>query len=663
LRLAVSTLLEALSLALASATTILVVLPASTQQSVVAVLGAGAVACITAAIWFAHRRREHTPAAAAAVIERHHRDFHNVIVTAIELREHPERSSPWVRQRVFSDAETLLAQVTPGAIVQVGRRVMLVVGAAVIATTVALGLHERAVESVRTLVGRGGNDAAAIAPDAITITIQPPPYTRRPPARLANPERIDAIEGSEAHIELPPGSSIRFGSLSLPVTNIDGATSAEMSLFSPGYLAITSRRRVTLIPVTVSPDRPPSIRVEQPGRDLLVVRPSDSIEVAASVTDDFGVADVRLRYTRVSGSGEQFAFREGELPLTTAQDDPQAWHTRGTFSLPRLALEPGDALVYQFVARDGREGTRGTAVSDSFLIERPGPGQVALEGFEMPPDGERYALSQQMIVLKIERLRGEQARLTRVEARERGADIGAEQRAVKANFVFLMGGHIEDEEVEAEQSSEIQEGRLQNTGRREIGRAIDHMTRAEQALASMETKAALREARSAVESLQRAFGQNRYILRTFAARDRIDVSRRLSGNLDAARSSTRASHGMEVDGRLAAIGPLFVTLTAILDDLQAERPVDARLAVLSERVLAIDPSNPAWQRLARELAAVREAVAAGAKSDTAASRLREASAVVVAEGRRLALAPSHVSDTSTLRGAWADALATSRTTK
>ena len=53
---------------------------------------------------------------------------------------------------------------------------------------------------------------------------------------------------------------------------------------------------------------------------------------------------------------------------------------------------------------------------------------------------------------------------------------------MRSNFVFLMGGHVEDEEEEAEQSHEIQEGRLENSARRDISRAVAHMTSTEQAL-------------------------------------------------------------------------------------------------------------------------------------------------------------------------------------
>jgi hypothetical protein len=190
-------------------------------------------------------------------------------------------------------------------------------------------------------------------------------------------------------------------------------------------------------------------------------------------------------------------------------------------ALARLGLEPGDALVYRVTARDARPGDLGLATSDTFFIEIAGPGQVALAGFDLPPDRERYALSQQMIVLKIDRLRSKERTIARATLEEEAQAIAAEQRSVRANFVFLMGGHVEDEEIEAEQSHEIQEGRLENTARKDIVQAIQHMSRSEQGLAAFNTGAALPAARAAVEALQRVRPEP-HILRTLPVRSRID---------------------------------------------------------------------------------------------------------------------------------------------
>src|SRR5262249_46074808 len=151
-----------------------------------------------------------------------------------------------------------------------------------------------------------------------------------------------------------------------------------------------------------------------------------------------------------------------------------------------------------------------------------GPGQVALPGFELPPDRERYALSQQMVVLKLQRLRAREASLSREALVEETKGLAAEQRAVRANFIFLMGGEVQDEETEAEQSNEIKEGRLENNARREINTAIRFMGQADQSLVAVDTAAALPAAKSAADALQRAFGRNRYFLRTLATRSRLD---------------------------------------------------------------------------------------------------------------------------------------------
>ena len=626
--------------------------------AIMAVTG-GAATATAAAVWFLRHRARRTIQSAAAAIEQS-LDCQNLVVTAVELSSYPQRAVPWVRARVFGDADALLARVDPRAVVRLRRPLVLCVVTTALAATAAIGVHERAARVVRNAIEKTGSRQGATTTTAITITVEPPAYTLQSAQRLTNPERIDIVEGSRLAIEIRGAASVRFGDAPLRVRIGQDVAAAEVAVTESGYLAVESPERLTLIPVHVTPDRRPAIRVDQPGRDLLFTEARNPVGVEATVTDDFGVADVKLRYTRVSGSGEQFDFREGELPLTRTERDRVTWHARGAVPLSSLGLEPGDSLVYRFIARDGRKGDAGTSESDSFFIEIAGPGQAALEGFAMPPDRERYSLSQQMIVLKIERLRDRTRRLSNEALEEQAKDIAAEQRAVKANFVFLMGGHVEDEEVEAEQSTDIQEGRLQNSGRREILRAIEHMTRAEQSLGAIDTSAALREAKLAVESLQRAFGQNRYILRALPVRDRIDPARRLTGQLEDARTSSRSHAPTGADLKPYEIRSLFTSALAATDDLAAGRPVAAQLSILSERALAVDPASTGWQRIAQQLGAVRDSVAAGEDRKQALTRLREAMSLVVREAEKVTLPSVHIvpDATSPLRGPWAGEFAT-----
>ncbi|MCA1564015.1 MAG: hypothetical protein LC804_28485, partial [Acidobacteria bacterium] len=328
-------------------------------------------------------------------------------------------------------------------------------------------------------------------------TLEPPAHTKLRPATISQPDRITAVEGTRVRLTidgLRTSGGLRFGTTALATRTAGASTVAELTLVESAYLSIDGTDGRKLIPVAVIPDRAPAITIERPGRDLLVPDVRPSVSVVAGATDDFGLELLALRYTKVSGSGEQYEFVEGELPLAVGRQDSRTWQGTGELALDRLGLEAGDSLVYRVVARDGRAGEAGFASSDTFFVEVAGPGQVALEGFEMPPDRERYALSQQMIVLKIQRLRERERRLAADAVREQAGAIATEQRGVRANFVFLMGGHVEDEEAEAEHSHEIQEGRLQNTARREISRAVGYMNHAEQALVAADTAVALKQA-------------------------------------------------------------------------------------------------------------------------------------------------------------------------
>jgi hypothetical protein len=225
---------------------------------------------------------------------------------------------------------------------------------------------------------------------------------------------------------------------------------------------------------------------------------------------------------------------------------------------------------------------------------------------------------------------------------------------VRANFIFLMGGHVEDEEQEAEHSHEIQEGRLAHNARREMNEAIQYMSRAEQALVAIDTGAALPPAKAAVEALQRAFGRNRYFMRTLPTRSRIDPSRRLAGDLDEAAGFRRAPEPPATSPTVAAARQLLVELLELAPELR-EQPsgvAPARFTVLAERALAVDAASPSWQQVSAALLRVRDALAGGAGANAEAS-LKTAIDALQAEASRGAI-PTVTSDdrNPALRGAW-----------
>ena len=505
--------------------------------------------------------------------------------------------------RVDDDACRAVQGLDAAGVVPAGRTGTALAIAVGICAVAWLGPGPRQTGTIMSEVAREIADAVGGARGArLTVTVRPPEYSALPEGRLIDPDRLEVLEGTRLRFALSGAgvARLRFGSSLVAAFPLDGK-GVETVARDVGYFAVEQEGAATrLIALVVTRDRSPSVKIEQPARDLLLPDASRSIPIRVSATDDLGLAALSLRYTRVSGSGEQFEFQEGVLPLSITRGSAREWEADAQLALARLKLEPGDSLVYRAVARDGRAGEIGLGASDTYFIEIAGPGQVPLEGVEMPPEEERYALSQQMIVLKIQRLIARQSSMPRESVVEEAALIAAEQRSVRANFVFLLGGHVEDEEVEAEQSSEIAEGRLQNTARRDISAAIGHMTRAEQGLVAVNTSQALPPARHAVDALQRAFGRSRYLLKSLASRSRLDPARRLTGNVAGAETSRRVSHEAEPrDGE--AVRTLLASLVAAHDEISRGQSTRVDLTNLAEQTFAIDPAAARWSQLASRI--------------------------------------------------------------
>ena len=651
--------LQAIAFATPAGAVVVVLLRQTGMTTVVAVALAAVLLIAAAALWLRRARAGWSVAAAARHVEATRTSARNVVITGEELLRHPRRAAEPIRLRVLFEAAEIAGAVRASDVVPLARRMWLAAAALAASAAIVGGVPARAarigVRAIQDAVQQARSNSANLA---ITATIVAPEYTREAPRTITNPERIEALQGSRLTLAVrgADGWRLRFGTDPLDARSSSGETVVELPLTRSGYIAVeprdpASRATRRLLPVAVSPDRAPSIRIEKPGKDLLLPDVASTVDLAAAATDDFGLQSLELRYTKVSGSGEQFEFKEGTLPLSVARENGRDWKARAGLALSSLGLAPGDAVIYRIVGRDERPGDAGVASSDTYFIEIAGPGQVALVGFELPPDRERYALSQQMIVLKLERLRAKERTLDRAALEQEVGNIAAEQRAVRANFVFLMGGEIEDEEAEAEHSHEIQEGRLENTARREIVEAIQYMGKVEMGLAAVDTATALPPARAAVEALQRAFGRNRYILRTLAVRSRVDPSRRLTGDTSSASGWRREVTPPPPDALNEAARSLLGRLLDLAPSIADGTSPATTLTGLAEDALAIDAAAEDWQLVSKGLLGLRDSRGAAVERTAALNQvIGRVSAVV----NRTALFTRPVERDRGLRSAWTE---------
>jgi hypothetical protein len=279
--------------------------------------------------------------------------------------------------------------------------------------------------------------------------------------------------------------------------------------------------------------------------------------------------------------------------------------------------------------------------SESFTIDIGKRLEFAGAGSAVPDEDRRYAISQQMVIMKTERLQAERPKRTAEDWTEQTRFLAIEQRMVRSEVVFLSGGEVEDEVEEAAHSHELQEGRLENAGRAEMLRAMNDMSRAEASLNAGDTVTALVHERAALQALQRAFDRRRYFLRTMPERARIDLSRRLSGDRESGKSFTRPTAPELTD--------VVATERALIADLVAADQQGVPPGLLA-RLAAFDADDPTWRAAVAALAAADSPQARRAAAQTAMDLLTARARGKLAPS---SLAPTAV-DKEALRGWWSD---------
>ena len=542
--------------------------PGIVEGLVVGVLGA-------AVVMVSHWRIN--AASVAKTIEARDGTLDNLIITAAELSAQPRPVQAEIRDAIFTQAENRIATVDPARVVPLAQPAG--VAAAVITGCVLLvSVSDR---TERVMPGGLGSTNQTPTAGAISVRITPPAYTARPIEVLTDPVQVTAIAGSRVRVE----------SESRVVREWVAVESAGLEL------RVDEDRPARFLSVIVVPDTPPSVRIREPGRDTALATGTGTLTIGLDGRDDLGLASLALRFTKVSGGGENVAFTEGAISIAIERVSAREWRGRAQWPLDGLALAEGDVLVYRAVARDANPG--GAPVqSDAFLVEIGRSSEIVSAGFALPTEERKYAISQQMVIYKTEQLIA-----TGVARPENFLDesrmIAIEQRMVRAEVVFLSGGEVQDEVEEAAHSHELAEGRLENRGRAEMVRALNFMSRAEAQLNDGRAEEALVFERQALASLERALDRRRYFLRTLPDRSRIDTTRRLTADRREARSWLR--------DRGSATTPSSIerqrdVMRALVSAAAGTSAVDASLVA---RVAAIDPASPDLQKAAVGIATAR----------------------------------------------------------
>ena len=521
---------------------------------------------------------------------------------------------PYVAELVFRDATRLAISLDIGALFPARGALT----ALTIATALWLTAATRHPDLTATAADRAASTATTAAISSVDVEVTSPAYIGGKSQLLHDPARVEVLTGSRIRLTVrADGDSVSMETLTgrHALTPSAGRSfTGEFLADADGYVALepaltgkpAGARR--LIGISVIPDQPPSVRITAPGKDLKFIDGKQLIPITIEASDDNAIASLRLRYTKVSGSGERFTFTEGEVPLLIARTDERSWKARASWRLDSLALEPGDMVVYRALAADKRPGALPTE-SDSYIAEVLAPGGIAAAGFAVDPEVERYALSEQMVILKSEKLLARKGSMAPSDYSDEAAGLAAEQRSVRAVFVFMMGGEVGgaddatgdlNEEAETSGEGDLALQRMLNQGRAALLSAIRSMSRASTALTTPDVTVALTHEKVALAEVEKTFAHSKIILRALTERERIDLTRRLTGVLTDAATDAEPLIEPEPDQRVATLRKTLSEV-ASLSGATIGATTASRASALAEGVLRVDPSSRPGQQVAAQL--------------------------------------------------------------
>ena len=515
--------------------------------------------------------------------------------------------------------------------------------------------------------GLGRPGAATRAADAVLVplvaTVEPPAYTRERARSIDEPLTIAAPAGSRITLR-GRGAAARVTAMldSVPLAvRTDGERwSAALTLAArPGVVLLRAGDATRLVALEPRPDSAPVVVLSQPQRDSVLDSPAGRVVIAGEARDDYGLARVAFEYIVTSGSGEQFSFRQGTLGARQAGGERRV-DARTSMTLDSLGLGPGDVIHLRAVAVDENvvDGpATGVSETRSLRVLRVGEhDSIAVEGAP-PPEPDRAALSQRMLIVLTEALEARRPSLERAAVIAESRTLARDQarlRRLVGEIIFMRVGddaggehshgpgdghdHSDEELERLFRPDSLLAAADRATGRsatealdfahgespvvainRPLLEAYNHMWDASRELAVGEPGRALPPMRRALDALQEARAAERYFMRGRPPAIVVDVDRvrlaRRQRVTPAPREATTpgeprtARHARRY---AAAIEALTAHPQAAIDSLMLLR-IDALgeapdlAAALADAVAALQAGRDATRSLVRARRAIEGA--------------------------------------------------------
>jgi hypothetical protein len=417
-----------------------------TRQLLRALAVVAAVAVAVALVW--RDRSVRAPQRVALWIEEQDPSLEYRLVTALEAKR--EALVP------AKTADEWTATATSRAL----RAVAMPVLAMVVALLLPLALPSGAVARVRAprvgdSIDRVGPGASASRLTPLVAEVAPPAYSGERTATMDEPADVRALVGSTITLRGrgdAAGIVARADSAVVPAVAADARWSITWKVGDrPIALRLSDGRGERIIAVEPIVDDPPSVSLVSPAHDSVLRVPQGRIPLAADLSDDYGIASAAFEYIVSSGEGESFTFKSGTLGA--ARPGGKHGSINASLSIDSLELKAGDIVHVRAIARDANDVSGpgvGTSETRTLRIARADEyDSVAVEA-AAPPDPDRSALSQRMLIQLAEALQKKRSSLARGTFVNESRAIATDQKRLRRDvgeIVFTrLGGDPSGEE-------------------------------------------------------------------------------------------------------------------------------------------------------------------------------------------------------------------------
>jgi hypothetical protein len=296
--------------------------------------------------------------------------------------------------------------------------------------------------------------------NGVELTISPPAYTGKG-KRSQDRFNLSAEVGATIAWRIKTNVAVKSAFLlfndkeriNLKNTNEGTEWQASKTITQPGFYQVSIDGKLSeLYQVQVVKDAPPVIHVKTPKPSTFIdAGEAPEVNINASLTDDYGIADALIVATVAKGRGEGIKFKEYKLTFNTGFTGGAQYNVQRLIKLPALNMEPGDELYFYVQAKDTRQQQSRT---DIFTVALQDTAELlsmdgVLSGANLKPE---FFRSERQIIIDAEKLLKDKDSISVEKFNARSNDLGIDQKLLRLRYGKFLGE--EDETVEGPKSSD-----------------------------------------------------------------------------------------------------------------------------------------------------------------------------------------------------------------